>query len=332
MWCYGLNGHAEWLTLDNALERPLSESTWIHLTVSGTPVEVLERVKGHLKLRLREGMPRHQIQRLFKLPVDPTHDRPSLDEHEQAMFIRFWVPVGKQPDAPKVYVHLLVINQWLISLSGEPLPTLESLQKSVRRGTASWATLGTAGFAAELLDMLVDQYALLLNHVDEELMTLESHIQQGMRKLEPRLFHLQRHILQLRHTAFQHQELCYWLCNRDITVLEQAANPELVSNAYRRLYDHMSRISNWCEFARDSLTGSITIYLGLLANQTNDAMRTLTMFTVMLMPPSLIAGIYGMNFKTMPELDWVWGYPFAIVLMMTISLIMWQFFNGKKWL
>ena len=332
MWCYGMNGHAEWLTLEDALARPLSESTWIHMTVSTTPQIVLEQVKSHLKSRLKAGMPRHQIQRLFRLPTDPTHDRPSLDEHEQAMFIRFWVPVGRQPDAPKVYVHLLVINQWLVTLSGEPLTALEGLQKAVKRGIASWASLGTAGFAAELLDMLVDQYALLLNHVDEDLMTLENHIQQGKRQLEPRLFHLQRHILQLRHTAFQHQELCYWLCNRDIALLEQAANPELVSNAYRRLYDHMSRISNWCEFARDSLTGSITIYLGLLANQTNDAMRTLALFTVMLMPPTLIAGIYGMNFKTIPELDWLWGYPFALLLMVIVSLLLWRYMSRKQWL
>jgi magnesium transporter len=336
MWAYALDitepssQRIDWLTLEQVLARPLSEATWVHLDGSADPPTTMATLRTHLKPRV----PRHQLQRFFKLPVstDPGSGpvRPSLDEHDQGLFIRFLVPQNSQNQTNLSQVHVLVVNQWLITMVNQALPSLEAFQKSLKRGITSWHTLGSIGLAAELLDTLVDQYALVLNHVDEDLMNLEHHIQQGHRKLEPKLFHLQRHILQLRHTAFQHQEVCYWLCNRDIALIDQAPNPDLVSNAYRRLYDHMSRISNWCEFARDSLTGSITIYLGLIANQTNEVMRTLTLMTILFMPPTLIAGIYGMNFEVLPELHWRWGYPMAIGLMLLSNVILWRYFSNKK--
>ncbi|MBC8644918.1 hypothetical protein H9W95_15300 [Flavobacterium lindanitolerans] len=83
---------------------------------------------------------------------------------------------------------------------------------------------------------------------------------------------------------------------------------------------------------QDDANNLLNIYLSLSARKTNDVMKILTIFSVFFMPLTFIAGIYGMNFKFMPELDEKWGYPLALLAMVIVSVIIFIWFRRKKWL
>src|SRR5205085_6369922 len=81
---------------------------------------------------------------------------------------------------------------------------------------------------------------------------------------------------------------------------------------YRHVYDHMLRISETIDVLRDTMSGTMEAYLSAVANRTNEIMRVLTVFSAILLPLTLIAGIYGMNFERIPELHWMHGYLYAV--------------------
>jgi magnesium transporter len=86
------------------------------------------------------------------------------------------------------------------------------------------------------------------------------------------------------------------------------------------------------EQAYEDVTNLMNIYLSLSARKTNQVIHVLTLFSVFFMPVTFIVGIYGMNFKIMPELEWPWGYPAVMVLMGTITLAIWIWFRKRKWM
>jgi magnesium transporter len=93
----------------------------------------------------------------------------------------------------------------------------------------------------------------------------------------------------------------------------------------------MFRISETIDVLRDTLSGAMEAYLSVVANRTNEIMRVLTVFSAILLPLTLIAGIYGMNFEHMPELHWIHGYPFALGMMAVTALLLFGYFRRRGW-
>ncbi len=100
----------------------------------------------------------------------------------------------------------------------------------------------------------------------------------------------------------------------------------------RDVYDHTAHVIDTIETFRDMVAGLHDIYLMSLSNRMNEVMKVLTIIATIFMPLSFIAGVYGMNFRHMPELDWHWGYPLALGLMLAIAAGMLIYFRRKKWL
>ncbi|PYQ48231.1 MAG: hypothetical protein DMF59_16635 [Acidobacteria bacterium] len=101
---------------------------------------------------------------------------------------------------------------------------------------------------------------------------------------------------------------------------------------FRDLYDHMFRISETIDVERDMMAGTMEAYLSVIANRTNEIMKILTIFSAIMLPLTLIAGIYGMNFAIEPELHWRFGYWYALGLMTITAVIMLMWFRRKGWI
>ncbi|MCL5935166.1 MAG: cob(I)yrinic acid a,c-diamide adenosyltransferase, partial [Firmicutes bacterium] len=99
----------------------------------------------------------------------------------------------------------------------------------------------------------------------------------------------------------------------------------------RDVYDHITQIIDITETLRDMLSEMLDVYLSVLSNRINEVMKVLTIITTIFIPLSFIAGIYGMNFKHMPELDWSWGYPATLMVMFFIGFLMLAYFKRKRW-
>ena len=100
----------------------------------------------------------------------------------------------------------------------------------------------------------------------------------------------------------------------------------------RDLYDHTIQVIETVETLRDMLSGMLDIYLSSVSNRMNAVIKVLTIIATIFMPLTFIVGLYGMNFKYMPELEWRWGYPAVLLLMVLVTVGMLIFFRRKKWL
>jgi magnesium transporter len=122
----------------------------------------------------------------------------------------------------------------------------------------------------------------------------------------------------------------------DVVNLMTRGDFELISPAnsiyFRNIYDNLVRLNDIVGTSRDIITGAMEAYVSVVSNRLNEIMKTLTVIATIMMPLTLIASIYGMNFKHMPELESKFGYPFAIFIMAIITAVMLFYFKRRKWL
>jgi len=180
----------------------------------------------------------------------------------------------------------------------------------------------------EIVDLLVDAHFPLLDRIEECVDDLQESIFQHAQPLHlDELLHLKRDLNVMRRQSLPQRELLNLISRGDSQFIQKQ---HLIY--FRDLYDHMFRISETIDSERDMMAGTMEAYLSVIANRTNEIMRVLTVLSTIMLPLTLIAGIYGMNFEHMPELHWLHGYPFALGLMAATTLVMLTWFWKKGWL
>jgi len=179
-----------------------------------------------------------------------------------------------------------------------------------------------------IVDQMVDAHFPLMETIEEAVDDLQDRI---FENAEPshldELLHLKRDVNVLRRHSLPQRELLNQISRGDTNFIQAQ---HLIY--FRDVYDHMFRISETIDVDRDQMTGTMDAYLSVVANRTNETMKLLTIFSALMLPLTLIAGIYGMNFEHMPELKWLHGYPFALGLMIGTALLMLFFFWMKGWM
>jgi magnesium transporter len=179
-----------------------------------------------------------------------------------------------------------------------------------------------------IVDQMVDAHFPLLDRIEESVDTLQDTIFKDAQPMHlDELLHLKRDVNILRRQSLPQRELLNQISRGDAQFVQKQ---HLIY--FRDVYDHMFRISETIDVERDMMAGTMEAYLSVIANRTNDIMKVLTIFSSIMLPMTVIAGIYGMNFQYMPELHWLHGYPFAVGLMglTTATLLLW--FRKKRWI
>lgn len=191
---------------------------------------------------------------------------------------------------------------------------------------------GVAWLAHAVLDRVVDRYLPVIDELDTEIDRLEDDVLERAgtargKKVLSRILAFKRTLQKLRRTGVHQREILLRLSRGEYEEIPPEAIP-----FYRDVYDHFLRIQDITEGYRDLVTSALDAYLSVQSNRMNEVVKTLTLISTVMLPLTFIAGVYGMNFKTerspwnMPELEWAYGYPFAIVLMIVVALgILWWF-------
>jgi magnesium transporter len=179
-----------------------------------------------------------------------------------------------------------------------------------------------------IVDAMVDAHFPLIEQIEIAVDDLQDRIFDNADDMHlDELLHLKRDVNVLRRHSLPQRELLNQISRGDARFIQRE---HLIY--FRDVYDHMFRISETIDVDRDQMTGTMDAYLSVVANRTNEIMKVLTIFSAIMLPLSLIAGIYGMNFEHMPELKWVRGYPFALFLMLGVAVIMLGYFALKGWI
>jgi magnesium transporter len=191
---------------------------------------------------------------------------------------------------------------------------------------------GPAWLAHALLDHAVDRYLPVIDDLDAEIEDLENEVlrKAGTKQGPPVLrtiLRFKRMLLDLRRMAIHQREILLRLSRGEFSQIPKDAQP-----FYRDVYDHFLRVSDLIDSYRDLVTSALEAYLSVQSNRLNDIMKTLTLIATVMLPITFIAGVYGMNFKHMPELDFVWGYPVALGLMLAVVIGCLLWFRHKGWI
>ena len=186
-----------------------------------------------------------------------------------------------------------------------------------------------------ILDDIVDELNPILDRFDDEINTLEDEIftSKSNGTVLAKILNMKRQVFSLRRTTTSQREMVFRLSRGEFDLITEK---EIAY--YRNVYDHLVRASELSESYRDVLTGLLDAYLSMASNRLNEVMKVLAIISTFFLPLTFVAGLYGMNFDpdtspwNMPELRWIYGYPFALGVMLAMAIGMFIFFRRKKWL
>jgi magnesium transporter len=251
--------------------------------------------------------------------------RPKVDAYEaQTMLVAY----EAIPDAGGELseIHLFVGAGWLLSVHWAPTHLLDAVRARFTAGRAAIQTTG--GLLYSLLDAAVDSYFPELDRISDRINALEDRLLAGEADQASlaEILALKRRLLELRRVLAPMRDVANALLRRDSEIVDEASVPY-----YQDLYDHLVRVLDQLDVYRDLLATVLDARLTVASNSLNAIMKRLTAFTVILMVPTLIAGIYGMNFIFMPELEWPLGYPFALGVMVLSVLAAVIWFRSRGW-
>ncbi|HJX18192.1 MAG TPA: magnesium/cobalt transporter CorA [Acidiferrobacterales bacterium] len=179
-----------------------------------------------------------------------------------------------------------------------------------------------------LIDAIVDGYFVLLEKLGEQIEVLDERMLANRAGDVARTIHLlKREMIWLRKAVWPLREM--------INTLQHAETPLIRASTgvyLKDVYDHTIEVIDTVETYRDVLSGMLENHLSLLTTRLNEIMKVLTVISTIFIPLTFITGIYGMNFRFMPELEWRWGYPLSLLAMVIIGVAMYFYYRRKKWL
>jgi magnesium transporter len=191
---------------------------------------------------------------------------------------------------------------------------------------------GPAWIAHAILDTAVDRYLPVIDELDHQIEQLENEVltKAGTKNGPPvlrKILKFKRMLLTLRRMSIHQREILLRLARGEFDEIPKEMMP-----FYRDVYDHFLRVNDLVESYRDLVTSALEAYLSVQSNRMNDIMKTLTLMSTVMLPITFIAGVYGMNFKHMPELEWLYGYPAALGLMALIVAACFLWFRYRGWI
>jgi magnesium transporter len=179
------------------------------------------------------------------------------------------------------------------------------------------------------LDVIVDRYFDIADRFDDRLDAVEEIVFSATTgdDIPREVFDFRRVMVHFRRIVAPLREVVAALLRREAPCIGDEAIVHL-----QDVYDHVLRATDWIETQRDLLAGLLEADLAVVSNRLNKVMKRMTSWGAILLGSTLIAGIYGMNFKDIPELDWRFGYPFALGLMLTLTIVLYTWFKRRDWL
>jgi magnesium transporter len=264
-----------------------------------------------------------------------TTQRPKIDVYDDYVYlvVRMHSYDAEQQAIMTEQVSIILGASFVLTFQERPGDIFDAVRERIRTGRGKIRKMGNDYLAYSLLDSVVDSYFAVLERVGEEFELLEENLMDNPAAgILQRIHFLKREMILMRKAIWPLREVIGALQREDIALISEALHVYL-----RDLYDHTIQVIDTVETFRDMLSGMVEIYLSSVSNRMNEVMKVLTIFAVIFIPLTLIAGIYGMNFNpdrsplNMPELNWYFGYPFALGLMAAVGLLLTVIFKRKGW-
>lgn len=265
--------------------------------------------------------------------VTDVYQRPKADDYESLLFIVLRVPT-KERRLGTEQLSLFVGQNFVLTFQETSGDCFDPVRDRIRDPRSRLRANGPDFLAYTLIDAVIDSFFPILEDLGEQLEDLEQDIMEDPRHEHIPLIHtIRRDMLIVRRAVWPLRELINGLLRDDHPNIDAKTQLFL-----RDCYDHTVQIMDMVDTNREIIGGLIDMHLSAVSNRMNEIMKVLTVIATIFMPLSFIASVYGMNFDpskspwNMPELDWRYGYPAVIALMLSVSGGMLLYFRRKGWL
>ncbi len=273
---------------------------------------------------------RFQLHPLVLEDILNTDQRPKIEDYGNYLFLvtRFFTYDAETLTVGTEQVSFVIGANFVLTFQERPTGNFDPLREWLRTDKGHIRQRGTDYLAYALLDLIIDRYFVVLEQIGERTEQLEDDLMAKPDATQLKTLHqLKRETLVVRRTIWPMREVVNTLQRNE----SHFFTPE--TQLYLRdIYDHTVHLIESLEAIRDLIAGMLDIYLSSISNRVNQEVRTLTVFALIFMPATLITGIFGMNFRSIPLLDNPSGFFYAIGLMVVVATTLGIIFWRRRWL
>ncbi len=257
------------------------------------------------------------------------HQRPKLERYGDSLFVVLRTAYMNHEPGEIEFgeTHLFVGSNYVISVRHGSSLSYAAVRSRCET-TPQLLSKGPGFVLYALMDFIVDQYFPIVDVLEDELEALEADIFGDVlsRDTTQRIYRLKRRLLDVKRAVSPLVDVCNRLMRFDLALIPEDTRPY-----FRDVYDHVIRINEMVDIQRELLTTALEANLSLIAVAQNDVMKRLAGWAAIIAVPTMIAGVYGMNFEFMPELRWPLGYPLALGMMLGACGVLYVYFKRSGW-
>jgi len=255
--------------------------------------------------------------------------RTKIDDYGRYLFLVFQVVdyIGREEGLKVSEIDLFLGKNSLVTVHYDDHRLFDYLYSRAERDDRLMSR-GADFLFHTLIDTIVDNYNTTLDILEYEIDQVEEDVlSEPDQETLNSIFTLRRDVVQLKRLVLPQSEVVSQLTKEHFSLISKTA-----SVYFSDIHDHLARVNDLADFHREILNSSLEVYYSRISTKTNEIIKFLTIVTVLFIPPTFLVGLWGMNFDHMPELDWEYGYHFALLLMLVVVLVLVTFFRKKKWL
>lgn len=293
-------------------------TTWIN--VNGiNRLDVIEKIGKHFNLHS-----------LLLEDIVNTEQRPKIVDFRDYLFVvlKLLYYDERKHNIKVEQISLILGLNFVISFQETGEDIFSPIRERIRDEKTRAKFIGADYLAYALIDTVVDKYFTIMEKLEERMELLEKEVVENpTQKIVERIFNLKREIMLLQKSV--------WPLREVISMMEKISTPLIKKSTevyFKDVHDHTIQVIDTAEIFRDILAGMLEVYLSNMSNRMNEIMKFLTVIATIFIPLTFITGIYGMNFRHMPELNWSFGYPLVLAIILTVGISMLLYFRGKKWI
>ncbi len=259
-----------------------------------------------------------------------TQSRSKLEEFDDYLFLPMNI-LGVDLNSNEITterISLLLAKNGVISFQENEIKILTPLKERIRRGKGLVRQRKTDYIFYRLIDTIVDNYFLVIEHLAERIEELEEKIlQEPNAGVHGEIYDLKKKIGFVKRTISPLRECISNVIKSDGDLLSESTQ-----NYFRDVYEHLIYLIETVDSQRETINDFLNLYMSAMSNKMNEVMKVLTIFASIFIPLTFIAGIYGMNFNNMPEFQLRYGYYIVWGVMLMVAILLLFYFKRKRWL
>ena len=271
-----------------------------------------------------------QLHPLVVEDIANTAQRPKIEDFDNYIFIAMKMITFDSEAKELVAEHVSIIfgKSFVLAFLEDEGDVFEPIRARIQAGKGKIRKLGADYLAYALMDAVIDNYFEVLEDIGEQIEEVEDEVVHAPSAKTLHTVHsLKRELIFLRRAVWPMREIANSLLRDESDLVSPETRIYL-----RDLYDHTVHVIDTVETLRDIVAGMLDVYLSSVSNKLNQVMKVLTVMSSVFIPLTFVAGVYGMNFQYMPELQWRYGYPSVMGGMALVAAALLIAFRRRGWM